>query len=348
MDKASHGSIMAAIFGQTGEGQAGDVTKGLKDALAKIPKDATDYNERAAKAVQGAWQRAAYEINNNVQTVQANLNPALWQLQSNLSAVNGELDLLGKEDAIKKQEAQVEGVVAAAKREAAEFKRSSEVMHRVMEEMKRDAEEQERLDQRISNAEAAAAVANQNYADEIAAGNRKRVEEQVRVQQEGYNEDLSMAIKTAEEKEKAKTQAAKSSSSSSGEIAAIQAEVKEEVDAYQTRLTNLDKFSKDYENKVKELRDKIKQTEQKGNDETVQIYQKKAETIKKVEDKIADEVGRSVAKCIVEQKSMGQAAKQIGQKMQVCQLFCVNGQVLFLGMGARGKGASSPSLAQRL
>jgi hypothetical protein len=33
---------------------------------------------------------------------------------------------------------------------------------------------------------------------------------------------------------------------------------------------------------------------------------------------------------------------------EVCQLFCVNGQVLFLGMGARGKGAISPSLAQRL
>jgi DNA-binding CsgD family transcriptional regulator len=32
---------------------------------------------------------------------------------------------------------------------------------------------------------------------------------------------------------------------------------------------------------------------------------------------------------------------------EVCQLFCVNGQVWFLGMGARGKGAISPSLAQR-
>jgi hypothetical protein len=31
----------------------------------------------------------------------------------------------------------------------------------------------------------------------------------------------------------------------------------------------------------------------------------------------------------------------------VCQFFCVNDQVLFLGMGARGKGAISPSLAQR-
>ena len=32
---------------------------------------------------------------------------------------------------------------------------------------------------------------------------------------------------------------------------------------------------------------------------------------------------------------------------QVCQLFCVNDQVLFLGMGERGKGAIPPSLAQR-
>jgi hypothetical protein len=32
---------------------------------------------------------------------------------------------------------------------------------------------------------------------------------------------------------------------------------------------------------------------------------------------------------------------------EVCQLFCVNDQVLFLGMGARGKGAIPPSLAQR-
>lgn len=33
--------------------------------------------------------------------------------------------------------------------------------------------------------------------------------------------------------------------------------------------------------------------------------------------------------------------------LEVCQFFCVNDQGLFLGMGARGKGAISPSLAQR-
>jgi hypothetical protein len=199
MGEASHGSVMAAILGQTGEGQAGDVTKGLRDALAKIPKDAKDYNEQAAKAVQDAWGRAAYEINSNIQTVQAELNPALYQLQANLSGFNDELDLLAKNDAINKQAGQAEGA-------AAEFKRTSEMMHRAMEERKRDAIEAENEAAQINNLIVAAHGAMNKELDQDNADERKMedywLDSGLKAEQKAADDKVKAARKAYEEAEK--------------------------------------------------------------------------------------------------------------------------------------------------
>jgi hypothetical protein len=103
------------------------------------------------------------------------------------------------------------------------------------------------------------------------------------------------------------------------ELAANSAEINAEKTAYQTRINNLDKFDKDYEKKVKELNDKIKELTVKGQDDETQIIktaaQKQAMEIKSSEDKMKEAVASDVANSIVMNKSLAASFRQTGEQM---------------------------------
>ena len=177
MDKSAHGSIMTAIMGTSGSGQAEDVAKGLRDALAQIPKDAKNYNDLAAQATVDAWQRAQSEITKNNKTAKEQneslnmesgghvtdfgpANKALQEFQEKLSSVHDNLSLLGKEDSLKKVEAGLEGAKRASDEAAKALKKEqeagekmfNEIQHKrieyedaVLEMSKKEAEEAEKL-----------------------------------------------------------------------------------------------------------------------------------------------------------------------------------------------------------
>ena len=130
MDKSAHGAVMTAILGTSGSSQAEDVMKGYRDAIAKIPKDAKDYNEQAAKAAVDAWQRAQSEIQKNKDSKDLSKphdaahpfnatqdftksNEALQEVQDKLSGVYHYLDLVKQNDAFDKQAKDVGEMVSA-------------------------------------------------------------------------------------------------------------------------------------------------------------------------------------------------------------------------------------------
>jgi hypothetical protein len=135
MDKGAHGALMTALLGTSGSGQAADVMKGLRDEIAKIPKDAADYNEQAAAATKRAWDRAASELKKNNDTVNSQMesigsesggivtnftaaNRALQETQEKLSGIYDGLDLQTKKTAGDKNLVDVTAAVTAAKEQS--------------------------------------------------------------------------------------------------------------------------------------------------------------------------------------------------------------------------------------
>jgi hypothetical protein len=139
---------------------------------------------------------------------------------------------------------------------------------------------------------------------------------------------LAIAIKGAQDQEKAAMQSAKDMQAlhqmnakdiEALEIKAINAEVTAEVKAYNDRIKALDKFSKDYQKKVAEYQAKIKAIEQKGADDVTTL--KKAAEMKQLTDiqqaytQMYSSIADNVAKSIVENKNLVQSFVQTGQQL---------------------------------
>jgi hypothetical protein len=139
---------------------------------------------------------------------------------------------------------------------------------------------------------------------------------------------LAIAIKGAQNKEKADMQAAKEMLAlhqmsardvAALEVKAINAEVAAEVKAYKDRINALDKFSKDYQKKVAEYQAKIKAIEQKGEDDVTQLKHqallKQQMDIQQAEARMYESIASNVAKSIVENKNLVQSFMQTGQQL---------------------------------
>jgi lambda family phage tail tape measure protein len=124
MEQNAHGSLMTAILGTSGSGQAADVAKGFADAMGKVPHD-SNYAANLEAVTKDAWQRAQSEIEkNNAKAAQqlkdslaavaagveplpitdfTEANQALQQFQEKLSESYDHLELIKQEGAFKTQ-----------------------------------------------------------------------------------------------------------------------------------------------------------------------------------------------------------------------------------------------------
>ena len=124
MEQSAHGSIMTAILGTSGTGQAADVAKGFADAIGKVPHD-SNFAANMETAAKDGWARAQSEIEKNnreaaqqlkdsMESVNAGgaplritdvteANQGLQQLQTHLSEIYNRMDLVKQNDAFKTQ-----------------------------------------------------------------------------------------------------------------------------------------------------------------------------------------------------------------------------------------------------
>jgi hypothetical protein len=118
LDTAAHGGIMTALMGTSGAGQAADVMKGFRDAIAKIPHD-SHFAENLVVEAQKAGDRAGYELQKNLDKKDRSkatkehpfeatadftkANDSLRDVQAKLSEIKDQYNLIGQNDAIKKQ-----------------------------------------------------------------------------------------------------------------------------------------------------------------------------------------------------------------------------------------------------
>jgi hypothetical protein len=285
MDAASHGSVMTAIMGTAGAGaQARDVTKGLRDELAKIPKDAQDYGDQVQKALTNSWARAESEINKNAQSAAAERaksaqsggimpggapvhdytkdTQALRDYQTQLSATYDLEDLGKKKDS---NDARLKGIEAEGK----EFQRTSRIMHQVMEEQKRDAIDAENVQVGVNNLIVSAHEKMLAEMDKNNAGVRKEedfwLDSGLKAELQAADDKVKAARKAYEEAEK---------------------NAKDQEHLYE----GLDKMAGEFE-------------------------KKREETFKQGEDRIAKTFSESFSKTIVQGGNYSKEMTQMGEKM---------------------------------
>jgi hypothetical protein len=219
MQAASHGSIMTAILGTSGSGQAEDVAKGLKDALAKIPKDAKDYSEQAAAAYVGAWKRAQSEVEKNNKAHEEQMadaaksnagetvvpvtdftaaNTALQEFQEHLSAAHDNLDLIGKSYAFKKQAKDLGDASTAAKKDAEESKQWIEALQKAAKDRIELAKMEAKSDQEHVKLMVEFATAGKKAIDSLSASKQKEAEEWVKLTEKMIQEDTRHAALMAD------------------------------------------------------------------------------------------------------------------------------------------------------
>jgi hypothetical protein len=139
---------------------------------------------------------------------------------------------------------------------------------------------------------------------------------------------LAIDIKSSQDKEKAALQEAKNQEALhkatwrqtlGAEVQAINEQTAAEVNAYNQRIANLNKFSADYQKKVQELQNKIIETEKKGTAQVTQIeqaaQQKQLINTQQAYDRMYQSIANDVAKSIVENKSLAQSFRQTGEQL---------------------------------
>jgi hypothetical protein len=224
LESTAHGSIMTAILGTSGSGQAADVAKGLKDAIAAIPKD-SNLSENTEKALVSAWQRAQSEIDKNNEKALKQAadaaamsqtggefatlpvadytaaNTELQKFQEHLSVISDQMKLLGQQDTLKKQAADLEVVNKATKdlQKAAEEKAKFDtenynILHKYVEE---EAAQDKKLgEEKIKIQEQVAAIL-QKYNTEEETNQRHLDDEIYKHSAEMYKLDESAALEHA-------------------------------------------------------------------------------------------------------------------------------------------------------
>jgi hypothetical protein len=169
LSAAAHGTIMTAILGTSGSGQAADVAKGLSDAIAKVPHD-SNFSQNMEREIKTAWERAQSEIDkNNAKARQqaadaaamqqteggefaslpvadfTKANQALQEFQTHLSDTYKQMEALGQNDAFKKQAAQLEDVAKNMKVLEEKAKYEKEIYDIIFKYNKEEAQQDEKL-----------------------------------------------------------------------------------------------------------------------------------------------------------------------------------------------------------
>jgi len=323
LDKSAHGGIMTAILGTSGTGQAEDVAKGLRDALAKIPRDAKDYNEQAAAATVAAWQRAQSEIAKNnaaAKSQQAQLednpeaggayvtdytaaNTALQEFQQHLSDVHNELDLVGKDDAFKKQAKDVGDAVAA---EDAAFDATNRHQLEMdgwklkkikdQQDIAKAVEENERGEAAIREECAKAGVRS---IDALIAEKQKEVDEWVKFSEKMIEEDKRHALVMAELRAKDSPEHSKNAENRRyhEQVAAYEKERALLITTGQQRIADEQKIDHKEEEEKQKHENALNRITQQG------------------EQKRADLVKQFASMTLFENKSVAAAIEQIGKQM---------------------------------
>jgi hypothetical protein len=153
--------------------------------------------------------------------------------------------------------------------------------------------------------------------DQIAA-EQEAADGVLKAAQAGAQQQLEMERKIVQDQSVLHRMSA--SQEASAEIAFVQAEINAEIKGYQNRIDALDKFDKDYLKKVQDFQNHIIELTQKGATQTWQIQhdadQKQLMDVQQAENKMYEAVANSVAKSIVEGKSLSASMRQVGAEME--------------------------------
>jgi hypothetical protein len=193
------------------------------------------------------------------------------------------------------------------------------------------AKDAQRTQDDVTNAIEKSAAATEEAAETEAAATaavngilKKAEEERVKGQQAVYKEELKNTIDAARERLAAEEEGDRHSvamgkMTDTQELDAkkkhLQEALKLEIDGLNLEISELDTSDTMYLAKMKAFEDKKVQLAQTEADKEVAIENKKAEEIKKAEEKTANAIAETVSKSIIEGKSMGQAFAQLGKKM---------------------------------
>jgi hypothetical protein len=204
---------------------------------------------------------------------------------------------------------------------AAEFKKSSEIMHRAMEERKKDAEEA-----------AKSAIQWANISEELdraVAENKKKtgeewLKENQRLSEEEGKQTLAMAKLTEAAQGEAARHAlamrtATAAQATALEIAASKERLQVETAGLDAELAALNAAGTKDIAKVREIEDKKTQVIREATNEQTKIRDaallKQQQDTMRVETKIADDISKTLTQGILESKNMGQAFKKMGAEM---------------------------------